>query len=164
MTTPISFDVENFLVQLDECDIDIADNYNIYLCTSASGLKYPTIWQDGKDVKVHRIVLSRVLGRPLLTSERTDHIDLDTCNDRRDNLRLATAQQNGQNRGKTRANTSGYKGVIWNPRNNKWEAYIKANGKRKYLGLHKDVIDAAIAYNQAASFYHGEFARLNVIP
>lgn len=159
-----TIEIDGFIVKLDSCDTDITDKYNVYLCTSVSGLKYPAIWQDGKDVKLHRIVLSRILGRPLLMSERTDHIDLDTLNEKRNNLRLATAQQNGQNRGKTKANTSGYKGVIWNPRNKKWEAYIKANGKRKYLGLHKDIINAAITYNQAALLYHGEFARLNVIP
>jgi hypothetical protein len=60
-------------------------------------------------------------------------------------------------------NTSGFKGVIWHKQSKKWYARITLNYKRIDLGLFKDKIQAAIAYNEAAIKYHGEFARLNKI-
>lgn len=40
-------------------------------------------------------------------------------------------------------------------------AHIHPNGKTKFLGYYDNPIDAAIAYDKAASIYYGEFARLN---
>jgi hypothetical protein len=44
---------------------------------------------------------------------------------------------------------------------NRWRARIRVNGKRISLGLFKDEIEAAKAYDRAARKYHGEFASLN---
>jgi hypothetical protein len=60
-------------------------------------------------------------------------------------------------------NTSGYKGVDWHPQTQKWRASITINRQRKSLGLFHKKEDAALAYNESAPIYHGEFARLNII-
>lgn len=93
-----------------------------------------------------------------------DHIHSDdTLDNRRSNLRICTTAQNQQNRGKSKNNTSGYKGVCWHRRHQKWQADIAYNGTNVFLGRFNDPKDAARAYNKAALRYHGEFARLNEI-
>ncbi len=112
-------------------------------------------------IPMHRVILSRMLGRELAKGEYVDHADGDGLNNQRSNLRLATISQNNRNKGNSRNNTSGYKGVVW--RGGKWNAQIRFNHKCLHLGCFDIIEDAARAYNEAALKYHGEFAYLNVI-
>lgn len=90
-----------------------------------------------------------------------DHINGDTLNNCRDNLRLATCAENCRNRGKTLSNTSGHKGVSWNKRTEKWKAFIRVNYRQISLGEFFNKTLAALAYDDAAMKYFGEFAKLN---
>ena len=94
---------------------------------------------------------------------RVDHVNGDPLDNRVRNLRMASQAENMRNRTKTRANTSGYKGVTFHGQTRKWKAYIKKNYKQHYLGLFPTPQEAAIAYNHAAKLLHGEFALLNQI-
>jgi hypothetical protein len=91
----------------------------------------------------------------------TDHINLDTLDNRRSNLRVCTHGQNQANRGKLSNNTSGYKGVSWHKSSRKWAANIRYMDKQIYLGKYTNKEDAAQAYDRAALKYYGEFAILN---
>jgi len=91
-----------------------------------------------------------------------DHINHDTLDNRRENLRLCTNTENACNRRKTRG-TSQYKGVYRSCIYSCWEASIQVNGRSIYLGRFTDERDAARAYNVAALKYHGTFACLNDI-
>ena len=93
-----------------------------------------------------------------------DHIDGDTLNNQKKNLRICTHSENMRNSKIPINNTSGYKGVSYIKRDKKWEAYITFNNKLLNLGTFTDPINAAKAYNAAAVKYHGKFAKLNVIP
>ncbi len=90
-----------------------------------------------------------------------DHINGDGLDNRRANLRPATHASNNRNRGGTRLNTSGYKGVTWHKRGRKWMAQIHHKGKHYHLGLFTDLTEAALAYDVAAADMFGEFAWLN---
>lgn len=92
-----------------------------------------------------------------------DHKDLDGLNNTRDNLRIATHQENQHNRPMQTNNTSGYKGVHFHKKTQKWTAQIRFNGALIHLGSFTSPERAALAYNVAAQKYHGEFARLNEI-
>lgn len=107
---------------------------------------------------MHRFIMQDPVGIEI------DHWDGNTLNDRRFNLRRATVDQNRQNRGKSKTNTSGYKGVHFCKSNGKWAAQISVNKKRKGLGYFSTKEEAALAYNSAAVRFHGEFAWLNTIP
>ena len=115
-------------------------------------------------------VLSRVLMQPL-SGFVVDHINHNTMDNRRCNLRICTPSENARNnRGKRTRTVSKYKGVTYhdckkyNPNasgEKPWRAYTRANGKRIWLGYHKTERLAAIAYNEYASREFGEFAYLN---
>jgi hypothetical protein len=93
----------------------------------------------------------------------TDHINGNTLDNRRENLRICTRSQNSANKNKY-TGASGYKGVHWFKPIKKWAARIQVEHKQICLGYFSDVLDAARAYNRAAIELFGEFARLNEIP
>jgi hypothetical protein len=119
---------------------------------------------NGKQIaeRLHRVVLERMLNRPLEKGEIVDHINRNGLDNRRDNLRLASRADNTRNVSVRTDSTSQYKGVRRNWK--KWKACIKYNGQDIYLGSFADILDAARAYNEAAIKYYGEFAYLNPIP
>lgn len=94
-----------------------------------------------------------------------DHINGDTLDNRKCNLRIATLSQNRANGRKIKPKSSKYKGVSMVPRKNgvKWEAYIFSNYVKTHLATCETEEQAARIYNRAAKKVWGEFARLNVI-
>jgi hypothetical protein len=90
-----------------------------------------------------------------------DHINGNTLDNRRENLRICTNTQNQKNSKLSKTNTSGYKGVSWHIVENKWIARIRVNGKLIHLGYFDDILLAAKAYDEAAIKYNGEFAKGN---
>lgn len=78
-----------------------------------------------------------------------DHINGDKSNNSINNLRLVDGVQNSFNRKVKNTNTSGYTGVSFNKKSNKWRAYIVINGKQKHLGTFASKEDASAAYQKA---------------
>lgn len=79
-----------------------------------------------------------------------DHIDGNKLNNHFSNLREVTTKQNNEHRGKQVNNTTGYKGVTFNKRLNKFIAQIQHNYETKYLGVFETALDASHAYEKAA--------------
>lgn len=92
-----------------------------------------------------------------------DHINGDKLDNRKSNLRFATQSENMRNRKIAARTKSGYKGVWFNSKRNKYIAYIKYKGQSKVLGSFDSAIEAARTYNVYAQKYWGEFARLNIL-
>jgi len=107
------------------------------------------------DVAMHWLLTGHVL---------VDHVNHNGLDNRRINLRVATAAQSVANRRLFRNNTSGYKGVYRVRNSRKWKAQISIDGHDKHLGVFDDPVEAARAYNRAAIGEWGEFAWLNPIP
>lgn len=114
-------------------------------------------WLDGKrrTIFLHREIIGAKDG------EFVDHIDGNSRNNLKKNLRIATTAQNVRNQRKQLGTSSRFKGVYWNKRRQKWHAQIKFQQRRVYLGLFSDQEDAARAYDTAARERFGEFAALN---
>lgn len=109
-----------------------------------------------ENVIMHRVIMSRILGRNLEKREFVDHIDGNTLNNVRANLRLADYSENGRNRKRQSNNKSGFKGVY--KADKKWRASIRLHGKQIHLGGFDTPEEAYEAYKAAAVKYHGEFA------
>lgn len=90
-----------------------------------------------------------------------DHVNHDSLDNRRRNLRLATQSQNMANGLIQRNNTSGYRGVIWLKRERLWLARIKVNRQQRNLGYFKTPEEAARCYDAEARSVWGEFAYQN---
>jgi hypothetical protein len=119
---------------------------------------YAAAWivVDGVRQKVllHRFILSA--GKGLWV----DHINHDTLNCTKSNLRLARPQENSRNKLK-QGRTSRFKGVCWHKRAGKWQAGYVVDARRIYLGLFVNEVDAAKAYDSAVRAAFGEFAFTN---
>lgn len=118
-------------------------------------------WKVGFDHRsyfVSRIAWTYMKGP---TDKEIDHENGDQADNRIDNLREATYEQNSHNRRINCNNSSGFKGVYLTRdkfKNKPWRAVIKANGKSFSLGYFYTAEEAGRAYNEAATRLHGEFS------
>ena len=88
-----------------------------------------------------------------------DHINGNRFDNRNENLRIATKQQNTCNHTIYKNNTTGYPGISFNKRQNKWVAYIKFNYQRINLGTFDDFLDAVRARETTEKELFGAYRR-----
>lgn len=128
-------------------------------CINSTGGAIRVDIRDGKKITI-------IMSRLILDCPKgliVDHINGNRLDNRRENLRICTAQQNSFNKKLEMRNQTGFKGVCWHSPLNKWRARIKVNQKNIHIGLFESKIEAVKAYNEAAKQYFGEYARLNPI-
>ena len=89
-----------------------------------------------------------------------DHINGDSLDNRRANLRICTNQQNVQSQ-RPRVRSSRFKGVAWAKKKGRWVAAITKDRKCHFLGHYINEEEAARAYDNAARRFFGEFAKTN---
>lgn len=141
---------------VDDEDYEIISKTKWYAGSRKGQDKYYAMNWKGR---MHRFILKAK------KNQEVDHINGNTLDNRKENLRICDSSQNKANSVISSRNTSGYKGVYRSKTNKhkKWIANIKAYGVVYRLGYFHKKEDAAKAYNKKAIELFGEFARLNEI-
>ena len=100
-----------------------------------------------KTLRAHRIAWLLTTGE--WPKGQIDHINGDKADNRIENLRVVTAQENNRNTPLRKNNRSGRTGVFWYPRYNRWLAKIAVGGKNKHLGYFDSYDEACVAREAA---------------
>lgn len=111
----------------------------------------------GKLVLMHREIMKAPDERYVWV----DHINGNSLDNRRGNLRIATPAENSWNTKLRVTSRSGFKGVLWSKGRKKWIASIQCNGFQVELGGFDTAEKAAAVYDSAAIRLHGRFAKPN---
>lgn len=103
-------------------------------------------------IRMHREICCLIRG----DDRQSDHINHDTLDNRRPNLRVVTQAQNKINKQRFRKRSGMLRGAYLLP-NGRWQGTIRSNGKAFYLGCFDTAEEAHAAYREASVRYHGEF-------
>lgn len=148
-----------FYLKGKECLVDDED----YIIIKDRAISFDTsgyLRFSGDRISLHRFVLG---ANKLPRGIEIDHINRNKLDNRKENLRICTRQQNLMNYGVRADNKTGYKGVQFLSKSNKYRAVINFNKKRIHVGYFKNKDSAAEAYNTMADKLHGKFAFINII-
>lgn len=96
-----------------------------------------------RQIRMHRLIMNAGVG------DEVDHINHDTLDNRKCNLRLVTHAENMRNKALQHNNKTGVAGVSFNKSKNKWSAGIGTNGKFKEIGTFVSFGDAVAARKKA---------------
>jgi hypothetical protein len=143
--------IKGHVIEVDDCDVALATERG-WLPSTTHGHVYFHRGRGKGHRYLHRIIADAKEG------ELADHINRNTLDNRRCNLRTCTRSQSQMNTGIGVANKSGYKGVCWSTRDQRWRAVIKYQGHQFYLGVFIDKELARAAYIRAARELVGDFA------
>jgi hypothetical protein len=122
------------------------------------GEVYWMLTLNDKAVLAHRIAWLMTYDEDPAPSE-IDHIDGSPLNNRIDNLRLATRQQQTFNRRARTHSATGARGITVGPNGRSYHARITIDGIVHQLGTFHTISEASDAYQSAARKMHGDFHR-----
>lgn len=116
---------------------------------------YISICIEKKIYQAHRLVWLYIHGS--WPEKHLDHMNNIRSDNRICNLRECSDVQNSQNRSKQSNNSSGYKGVLWHKRDQKWQARAMINGKQYHIGQFDDPKKASEAYQKFCQENYKDF-------
>ena len=115
---------------------------------------------EGKTVRAHRAAWLMHYGE--MPDGQIDHVNGDRADNRIENLRVVTNQENQMNKRVQSNNKGGTQGVYWDKRRGKYQVHLKAGGVKKSLGRFKDWHEAVYAHwyaklDEGYHMNHGRF-------
>lgn len=140
---------------IDSDRLPEVSDINFYLCRKGYGQEYPMDC-NGRALHSHLF--------PHRDGYEVDHINLNTLDNRRRNIRYCTHQQNQINQPLQKNNTSGVSGVSWYPPRHKFRARIKIGQHEIHLGYYETFLEAVQARNVGMKCMFGEYGRYNDAP
>lgn len=140
------------IVKIDNDDLEKCSKLTWHYAKNKDS-KYIQTRVKGKMIKLHRYIMN-IDNSSLLV----DHINRDTLDNRKSNLRICTYQQNSFNKSIRIDNTSGITGVSFHKINNKWRAKIKYNNLTIHLGYFEDINEALINRRVAEEILFGKYS------
>lgn len=158
--------IENYAIMLindNKVIIDIEDIEKIkehhWYLNGRDKHRYARSKRNGKIILLHRLIMN-VLNEDTKTMQ-IDHINGNTLDNRKQNLRIVTPHQNALNKNKIDYGNNRHNGVHYLKRNKKWRAYITYNGKWIHLGVYDTEEEAINARIEAEKKYFKEYRRLD---
>lgn len=136
---------EKFFFDLE--DYNLLKDYYWYINSQG----YPCTRRNGVDILMHRLILD------VSENDSVDHIEHNTYDNRKEKMRVVTHDKNMLNKNVYKNNTSGYHGVTWNKRDQKWVVRIQINKSQVELGRFNDKDVAVSVRKDAEKEYYGEF-------
>lgn len=140
---------------VDDCDDEVVASRRWYAKRDKRKRKpkaYVTSGEFRNSVILHRLIAGATRG------VHVDHVDGDTLNNRRSNLRLCTNAENSRNVTAHVDSRTGIKGIHFCRSTGRWRAQICLEGERIHLGRFSTKEQAHEAYCKAAKALHGQFA------
>jgi hypothetical protein len=153
---------KGFVTTIDEADWDLVKPYHWTAIWNGNHWYAVTKEKDVLTGKTHYHYMHRlIMGDPV--GKLVDHIDDDGLMNTRENLRIATRQQNNENTKPHRDTITGFKGVWVIKKGGKlrYGARLTYAGHRINLGVYSTPEEAARAYDTKASELFGEFVKTN---
>ncbi len=142
---------------VDNEDFERVNQFKWYV-----GFMAKRYWCGMREIRINQkrmtLLMSRFIMDVSYSKIFVDHINHNTLDNRKCNLRICNSAENQRNRVISSNNKSGYKGVSWHKRDQIWQACIRMDKKSIHLGYHNDPELAHKAYCKAAIKYHGKFA------
>jgi hypothetical protein len=150
--------IDGYDFTIDDEDYSKVKDFKWHVLKSKRhGLVYAIAYVQKTAVLMHRLVMGMAIGNGLFV----DHINRDTTNNHKSNLRVVSHGQNMMNCKMHSNNQAGYKGVSMDGgRLNPWKAQIRINGKKVTLGRFPTPEQAYEAYCLASIKFHGEYGRV----
>lgn len=113
--------------------------------------------EDNKRIRFHRLVMGVTDYKIKVDHKKHPPLPQNQYDNRKQNLRISTNQENCRNTSLNKNNTSGTTGVCYNKKGQNWRAYIVVNGKQINLGYFTDKDKAISARKNAEILYFGEY-------
>lgn len=174
---PLTCTLQRMHAIIDSADLPLVlgMNWNISRHMEMNGLRATVCLASNRAVMLKQVILgerrivpgSDPMAQPTTGGDaRITHINGDHLDCRRSNLKVRTQSQQSYGNNKIRLRegqetTSIYKGVCWDDRGSTWRVYIGKDSKSYYLGGFEEEEAAARAYDNAARWLFGEYAKLN---
>lgn len=140
-------EVDRAIIDIDDVESVSNNKWTLY----KNG--YPGARINGKLIYLHNFII-----RDVRKPYEIDHINRNRLDNRKENLRICTRQQNNCNKNIPSNNTSGVCGVYWDNTGKRWVARISKNKKTIFQKYFKNFEDAVIARKEAEKEYWGEYA------